>query len=327
MQIALMSIVRPVLCAAALSLSLPSYGQTAFPSKPLHLVTALPAGFDAYVRVFGAKLSDQMGVTVVVDNKVGGNFAIAVQSAASSAPDGYTLLVQSVLMLSVKNLQPGLPFEPINDFAAVARIYDKGASVLLVRNELPVRNVQEFVSLVKTSPGKLSYGSAGSGTLSHLAAEVLLSATNVRAVHVPYKSAAEYLQALLRGDIDFIVGATTTMMPHIRFGKVRVLAVTTSARIKDLPDVPTLSNVFKNDLLNMENWSGLAAPARTPPAIVRRLNAEAVKAIADPGVRNVIEATGNEPAAAESPEQYSAFIRSENDKWREIVKLSGIKPE
>jgi tripartite-type tricarboxylate transporter receptor subunit TctC len=301
--------------------------QTAFPSKTIRLVTAIPPNFDGYIRILGSNLSAQLGQPVVVENKVGGNFTIATQAVATSAPDGHTLIIQSLLALVSKNVLPALQFEPVTDFAAVARIYDRGASVLIVRTELAAKNVEELISMVKASPGKLSYGSTGGGSLSHLAAEILMVLIQGRSLHVPYKSAGDLLQGFMRGDIDFMVSVTTTALPQIRTGKVRALAVSTSARIKELPDVPTLSDVVKSDLLTLENWSGLAAPAKTPAEIVRRLNAETIKALADPSLRKVIEATGNEPAAAESPEQYAAFVRKENDKWREIVKLSGVKPE
>lgn len=301
--------------------------QTAFPSKPIRLITAIPPGFDGYIRVLGTNLAAQLGRPVVVENKVGGNFTIATQAVATAAPDGHTLIIQSVLALVSKNVLPGLQFEPVTDFAAVARIYDRGASVLMVRTELPARNVEELITMVKGSPGKLSYGSTGSGSLSHLVAEIFMVLIQGKTLHVPFKSAGDLLQGFMRGDIDFMISVTTTALPQIRTGKVRALAVTTAARIKDLPDVPTLSDVVKSDLLTLENWSGLAAPAKTPAEIVRRLNTETFKALADPVLRKVIEATGNEVAAPEAAEQYAVFVRSENDKWREIVRLSGIKPD
>ncbi|MSQ53336.1 MAG: tripartite tricarboxylate transporter substrate binding protein [Betaproteobacteria bacterium] len=322
-----MNIVRLALLATMLALPGLPKAQTPFPSKLIRLVTALPPSLDAYVRVLAAKLSDQLGVPVVVENRLGGNFAIAVQAVAGAPPDGHTLLIQSVLSLVAKNFQPSLPYEPVTDFAAITRIYDRGALVLLVRNNLPAKNLDEFIALVKASPGKLSYGSTGSGSIGHVTSEFLMATIQGKALHVPFKDAGGSAQGLLRGDIDSMIVVTTTALPQIRTGKVRALAVSTAVRIADLPDVPTLSSVVNNDLLNMENWTGLAAPARTPIEIVRRLNAETVKALADPGVRKAIESGANEPATPESPEQYDAFVRRENDKWREIVKLAGIKPE
>jgi tripartite-type tricarboxylate transporter receptor subunit TctC len=316
-----------VLLIVALVLPGQLNAQSTFPSKPIRLVTAIPPAFDGYIRILGSNLATQLGRPVVVENKVGGNFTIATQAVATAAPDGHTLIIQSVLALVSKNVLPALQFEPVTDFSAVARIYDRGASVLMVRTELPARNVEELISMVKGSPGKLSYGSTGGGSLSHLAAEIFMVLIQGKTLHVPFKSAGDLLAGFMRGDIDFMISVTTTALPQIRTGKVRALAVTTAARIKDLPDVPTLNDVVKSDLLTLENWSGLAAPLKTPVEIVRRLNTETFKALADPALRKVIEATGNEVAAPEAPEQYAAFVRSENDKWREIVRLSGIKPE
>ncbi|MFM9999268.1 MAG: Bug family tripartite tricarboxylate transporter substrate binding protein [Burkholderiaceae bacterium] len=168
-----MNIARLVLIGAALAMpGLPS-AQSTFPSKPIRLVTSLPPGLVTYVRVLGARLSDQLGVPVAVETRLGANFVVAAQAVAGAPPDGHTLLIQSALALVAKNVLPGLLFEPINDFAAVAKIYDKGSSVLVVRNELPANNIEVFISLAKASPGKLSYGSTGNGAINNVATELM----------------------------------------------------------------------------------------------------------------------------------------------------------
>lgn len=293
----------------------------------MRLITAIPVGADIYVRVLGTRLTDLLGQQVIIENRIGGSQSLAVQSVANAPPDGHTLLIQSVAALISKSVNPKREFDPVGDFAAVAKIYGGGASALVVRSESAARSIEDIVSLAKASPGKLSYGATERGSLSHLSTELFIFATNTQAFHVPFKTPADFLQAMLRGDVDFAIVATTQSMPQIRAGKVRALGVTSAERLSDLPDVPTLRERLKNDLLIQENWAGLAVPLKTPGDIVRRLNAETIKALTDPGLRKAIETAGNEPAAAETPEQYAAFVRRENDRWREIVKVSGVKPD
>ena len=319
--------VRLALIGAALVLSGNTKAQSTYPTKPVHLVTNNPIGPDVYVRMLGTRLADQMGQPVIVDNRPGLGGALAAQAVSGALSDGYTLLIQYVGILITKHVNPRLAFDPVEDLVQVAKIYDRGASVLVVRADSAAKNLEDLVAQAKASPGKLSYGSAGIGGAPHLAAQLILKITGTQALHVPFKGNAEFFQALLRGDVDFGIFATTSSSTQIKAGKVRALAVTSSARTKDLPDVPTLRDVLNKDILVMENWTGLAAPVKTPAEIVRRLNAETIKALTDPALRKVIEAAGNEPAAAESTEQYAAFVRRENDKWREIVKVSGVKPD
>ena len=301
--------------------------QSPYPVKTVRLITAVPVGADIYVRTLGTRLGELLGQSVVVENKIGGAQSLAVQFVANAPPDGHTLLIQSVAALISKIVNPKREFDPVGDFAAVAKIYGNGASALVVRGDSAVRNIEDLVSQAKASPGKLSYGATERGSLSHLATELFIFATNIQVFHVPFKTPNDYLQAMLRGDVDFAIAATTQSMSQLKAGKMRALGVTSAARIRDLPDIPALRERLKNDLLIQENWAGLAVPLKTPVEIVRRLNAETIKALTDLGVRKTIEAAGNDPAAAETPEQYAAFVRRENDKWREIVKVTGVKPD
>ncbi len=298
----------------------------AYPLKPIRLVTALPAGNDAYVRVLAARFSEQMRQPVLVDNRIGGSFVPSMQAVSGAAPDGHTLLVYSALMLITKSVQPGLPFDPIADFAPAAKIYEGGGGMLLVRADSPFKSMQDVIAQAKAAPGKLNHGGS-LASFGHLNAASFLSIVGAKGFHVPYKTGGDDLPALLRGDIDFSFVVTTVSLPQVLAGKFRALAVTSGTRMRALPEVPTLLEMMKNDLLVQDNWSGLAAPARTPAEIVGRLYAETVKALADPALRKVIEAGGNEAAKGESPEQFAAFIRRDFGKWREIVKLSGIKTD
>lgn len=311
---------------ALLALSGAAAAAEAFPSKPMHLVTALPAGVDAYVRVLANTLSSQLGQSVVVDNRPGGAWAPAARAVSGSAPDGHTLLVYSVVILISKNVQPKLAYDPIADFAPVAKIYGDGASVLFVSPSAKFGNVQDLIAQAKANPGKITHGGSF-GTSSHLQAASFLAIAGAKGYHVPFRGPGDDLPALYRGDIDFGFTVTTVMLPLIASGKVRALAVTSGRRVKALPDVPTLREVLNNDLLIQENWTGFAAPAKTPREVVLRLHAETQKAIADPAMLKVIESGGNLPAGNDSPEQFGQFIQREFDKWREVVRLSGMKIE
>ena len=295
-----------------------------FPSKPMHLVTALPAGVDAYVRVLANTLTGQLGQSVVVDNRPGGAWAPAARAVSGSAPDGHTLLVYSVVILISKNVQPSLAYDPITDFTPVAKIYGDGASVLYVSPTSRFKTVQDLIAAAKANPGKVTHGGSF-GTSSHLQAASFLALAGAKGFHVPFRGPGDDLPALFRGDIDFSFTVTTVTLPLIASGKLRALAVTSGNRVKALPDVPTLREVLNNDLLIQENWTGFAAPAKTPREVVMRMHAETQKAIADPAMLKVIESGGNLPAGAESPEQFALFIQREYDKWREVVRLSGLK--
>jgi len=321
-----MKLVPVALAAMALVLSGHSMAQSTFPQHAIRLVTALPAGNDAYVRVLATRLSERLGQPVVVENRTGGSFVPATRALATAAPDGHTLLIYSPAMQITKRLQPSLPFEPVAEFAHVAKIYEGGGSMLLVRPDSPFHSVQDVVAAAKAAPGKVSFGGV-TGGFGHLNTASFLAIAGVQAFHVPYKAPGDDMPALLRGDIDFTILATTLAMPHVAAGKFRVLAVTTAKRMRVLPNAPTLVELLKNDLLALETWGGLAAPAKTPAEVVTRLFAETVKALGDPAMRKVVEAGGDEIAVNERSEQYAAFVRREYDKWGEIVRISGMKAD
>jgi tripartite-type tricarboxylate transporter receptor subunit TctC len=210
--------------------ALTAMAQSSYPAKTVRLITAIPIGADIYVRVLGTRLTDLLGQQVIIENRIGGSQSVAVQSVANAPPDGHTLLIQSVAALISKSVNPKREFDPVGDFAAVAKIYEGGASALVVRSESAARSIEDIVSLAKASPGKLSYGATERGSLSHLSTELFIFATNTEVFHVPFKTPADYLKAMLRGDVDFAIVATTQSMPQIKAGKVRALGVTSAAR-------------------------------------------------------------------------------------------------
>jgi tripartite-type tricarboxylate transporter receptor subunit TctC len=272
------------------------------------------------------RFTQQMNQGCVVENRPGGAWAPAARAVTGSNHDGHTLLAYSVVILISKNVQPSLPYDPITDFAPVAKIYGDGASVLYVSPTARFRDVRDLIAQARANPGKVTHGGSF-GTSSHLQAASFLALAGAQGFHVPFRGPGDDLPAMLRGDIDFSFTVTTVALPQIANGKMRALAVTSASRVKALPEVPTLREVLNNDLLIQENWTGLAAPNKTPREVIARLHAETGKAITHPAMLKVIESGGNAPAAGESPEQFGQFIKREFDKWREVVKLSGMKIE
>src|SRR6185503_13444087 len=282
-----------------------------FPVKTIRVVTALSAGVDAYVRALAQRYSDQLGQPVVVENRPGGLFVPSTRAVADAAPDGSTVLIYSVIMFITKIVQPKVPFDPVAELAPVTKIYGEGASMLLVRPDSPFKNLNDLIAHAKVNPGKVSHGGQMASS-SHLNAASLLAIAGAKAYHIPQKNVDD-LTSLMRGELDFTFSVTTVSLPQVMAGKFRALAVTSGGRVRALPDVPTLRELLQNDLLVQDNWTGLAAPAKTPGEIVARWHAETVKALGDPMVLKAIDAGGNVPGAGETPQQFGAFVRREND--------------
>jgi len=315
--------------AAVLLLAASSTGSLAqFPAKAIMLISPFPAGGgpDAYLRPLAMKLTEQIGQSVLIDNRAGGGGALMMPQLARAAADGHTVGVVTNSTLIQKHVQPAHAYDPIADFAQITRLVT-GVTVLVVTVNSPVKRVEDLIAHARASPGKLNYGSGGIGTPSHLAAATLQSVANIDTVHIPFKNAGDVVPSLLRGDLHFSFQVASFVVPLIRAGKLRGLAAGSSARMRELPDIPTLIEMFKNDLLAQDTWVGLAAPARTPAEILRRLHAETVKALADPVIIQIIERTGTLPAPSASPEEQQAYVLRENEKWRQIVRLSGVKAE
>lgn len=299
-----------------------------YPSRIITLISPFPAGGgpDAYLRPLAVKLAEQLGQSVIIDNRAGGGGALMMPQLARATPDGHTIGVMTNSILIQKHLQPVLAYDPIGDFAQVTRLIT-GAPVLVVTADSPARRIEDLIAMARAAPGKLNYGSGGVGTPSHLAAATLQSLTGVDIVHIPFKNSGDVVPSLLRGDLHFSFQVASFVIPLIRAGKLRALASGSNARMRDLPEVATLSEVYRNELLTQETWLGLAAPARTPSDTLRRLHAETARALAEPAIVQIIERTGTSPAPSASPDEMQSYVRRENDKWREIVRLSGAKAD
>ena len=308
--------------AAALSLAAQAQG---WPTKPIRLVVPfVPGGTSSIVaRSFAAEMEKGLGQPIVVENKGGGGGNIAMQEVAHADPDGYTLIIGHIGSLAVNPyMYEHLPFDTNRDFVAVS-LLAKVPSIFVVNASVPAKDLREFVALAKKEPGKLYYGSAGNGSAGHLAMEYLKLAAGIDLVHVPYKGTGPNLLDLVAGRTQATAAGTPPLLPHVKSGKLRVIAVGSSKRLAILPDVPTVAEQGYPGFETTQ-WYGLNAPAKTPAAIEKRLAAEAAKAAKVPAVAERF-AVDNAEAVGSTPEEYAAFIAREQARWSEVVHKAGIK--
>lgn len=258
---------------------------------------------------------------MVVDNRPGAAGNIAAHMTAKSAPDGHTLLMGTIPALAINpTLYGNLPFDPVHDFTAITQTVNS-TNVLVAHPSVAVNNVQEMIGFVKSSPGKVLYGSSGIGGAGHLAGELFSSMAKVKLVHVPYKGGGPAMIDLLSGQVQFVFATAVTALPHMRDGKLRALGVTTTKRASRLPELPTIAEQGLPGF-DANNWYGLLAPARTPKPIVERLNREVVKIPQQPELKHFLHRQGLDPAPT-TPEEFGAYIKSEMAKWSSIVRGAG----
>jgi tripartite-type tricarboxylate transporter receptor subunit TctC len=298
-----------------------------YPAKPIRLIIPFAAGGgnDNVARLVGKSLSDSMGQQLVIDNRPGAGGVLGAELAAKAAPDGYTLFMGGVGSHAVNpNLNANLPYDPIRDFAPVA-LLASAPLVLVVHPSVPAGSFKAFVALARARPGQLNYASNGNGSSSHLAAVMFDSMTGTDMVHVPYKGLSPALTDLLSGRVQLMFSSVVAILPHIRAGKLRGLAVTGAKRMPSMPDLPTIA---ESGLPGYEasSWYGVLAPAGTPREIVVKLNAEFVKALAQPEVRTSLLADGAEPIGG-TPEQFAAYIISEKERMGKLIRDAKIRLE
>ncbi len=301
-----------------------AFGQ-GYPSKPIHLIVPFPPGgpTDIVGRLVGQKLAEGLGRPVIVENRAGAGGTVGSTAAAKAPPDGYMLLYGSTSTLAIApSLYHDLAYDPRSAFAPISLV-SRGAIIAAVNAQVPARTLQEFIALAKKSPGKLSYSSAGSGTPPHLAAELFKSIAGVDLLHVPYKGGAPAINDLVGGQVQAIFEGQVVLLPHIKSGRVRALAITGMKRDPVLPDVPTFAQAGlpKYDAYF---WSGLVAPAGTPAEVIAKLNTVLVRALNSPDARDALLRQGLEPAGT-TPQQFAAFIASEVERWGQVAKASGAK--
>jgi len=297
--------------------------QQAYPAKPISVIVSVSAGgsIDTIARTIAEELAKSLGQPVIVENRPGANGNLAAQAVARAAPDGYTLLATGGSTLNLNpHLYKQLPFDPLKSFVPIT-MTARTNLILVVHPKLKVDTVDAFVALAKAQPGKLNYGSAGNGSLLHIAGELFNDAAGVDTNHVPYKGLAPAVNDLLAGQIDFMFDSATTV-PHIKAGKLKGLAVVGPNRLAALPELKVLSAYGIKGVEVASGWHGLFAPAGTPPEIVAKLNAEAVKVLAMPKVKERISALGAEPASSSSAE-LSKRLASDIERLGPIVRKTG----
>lgn len=311
--------------AAALGCAAPLAGaQDGYPTRPIRFIAANSpgGGLDITARAIAPKLTAALGQQVIVDNRAGAAGSVAAELVAKSQPDGYTIMVGSIGGLAVNtHLYKNLGYNPLRDHAAITWA-TSGSNVLVVHPSVQARTVKELIALAKAQPGKLTYGSSGAGNAGHLAGELFNGMAAVNMVHVPYKGGAPAMLDLLAGRIQLIFSSAPTAVPQVKNGKIRALAVTTAKRSVVLPELPTVAEAGVPGF-EADNWYGVVTVAKTPPAIIKRLNAELVKALHMPDVKQLLLNQGLEVRTS-TPQEFAAYIKSEYEKWAKVIKAAGI---
>lgn len=320
---------RMRLGAGLLSLVLAAAGSAfaaEYPAKPVRVLVGFTpgSGVDIMARAVGQKFSESTGQPFVIENKPGGGSNIAVGMGAGAEPDGYTITVITVANAINATLYPKLPFDALRDFTPII-LAGTAANFLVVNPAVKANTVQELIALAKAQPGKLTFGSSGSGTSPHLAGELFKHRAGIDVVHVPYRGGPQATTDLIGGQINYLFAITSSVLPHVQSGKLRALAVTSRQRTPLLPQLPTMIEAGVPDF-EAVTWFGFAVPAGTPSDIVKRLNAEIGKALAAPDVKEQLGRQGID-AAGGTPEQFSAYMRDEFTKWGQVVKESGARAE
>ncbi len=316
-------------CGAALAwlAARPALAEAAYPGRVIKMVVPYPPGgtTDLLGRLIAEQLKNGLGATVVVENKPGAGTTLGAEQVARSEPDGYTLLMATSTTLAInKSLYRKLPYDPVADFTPIALV----AAVpfaLIVNSQIPAKTLSEFIAYAKKTPG-LAYGSAGNGSPQHLGAEMLRSQAGLDIRHVPYRGSVPAMLDVIAGHIAFMVVDLQPALQQIREGKVRVLGVTTPKRVAAAPDIPTLA---ESGLPGFElvAWQGVVAPAGLPRPIADQLAGQIEKLLADQATRDRLTAIALEPLPASTPESFSAYVKTEVERWRTIVKNAGIEPE
>jgi tripartite-type tricarboxylate transporter receptor subunit TctC len=303
----------------------PSVSAQPFPSKPVKLVIPFPPGgsLDNVGRLLAQKISESWGQQVVVENKPGAGGNIGADAVAKSPADGYTVVMGALSTHAVNpSLYSTMPYDAVKDFAPLSLVAIT-PNVLIVKTGMPIASVRDLVAYAKANPGKTNFGSGSNGSAGHLAGELFKIETGTDVMHIPYKGGAPALAALLAGDTQFMFDNLANAMAQVKGGTVRAIAVTTAQRSKLAPELPTMAEGGMPGF-DISTWFGLMAPAGTPPDVVARWNAEIVKALNAPDVREKMLAQGAEPAPM-TTQAFAAFIAKERDKYAKIVKASGAK--
>ena len=314
------------IATAALLLPAMSFAQTDYPNRPVKLVVGFAPGgsTDIVARIVAQKLGEKLGQPVVVENKAGAGGTIGADAVAKAPPDGYTLTLGTTSTHAIAaGAYSKLPYDPVKDFTHVSLVAVT-AYLLVTSAKNPAAKLSDFVTLAKSQPGKMNYGSAGSGTATHLSMEMLKDAARIDMQHIPYKSNAESDRAILAGEVDAVFGSMPALLQNAKAGKVKPIAVGTATRSPALPDVPTVAEQgypgFEAAL-----WLGIMGPANMPKPVVDKLYKALAEIVATPEFKTAMDANGAEPLASKSPQEFTEMLRGQVDKYVKITKAIGIK--
>ncbi len=320
-----MSMLARALLALTLSF-LPTLGLAQdFPNRPIKLVVPFPPGGpnDIIARVVGQRMQELLGQPVVVENRAGAGGVLGTDAVAKSPPDGYTIAITSAGALAISaSLQEKVPYDSTKDFRAVTLVA-KVPELLVLATNVPAGSLPELLALAKSKPGQLNFASSGSGSMPHLAGELLRLEGKVDIVHVPYRGAAPAVNDILGGQVQMVFLDLPVLLPHVQAGKVKPIVVGSKERVPTLPDVPTTTEAGLPKI-EAENWYGMVAPAGTPDAVIGKLNKAAVDALRSPEVKDKLSAQGA-ILVGDTPEEFAAYIKSEIKKWGDVVKSAGVK--
>jgi len=321
-----MHLFRQLVLAAAIVWSAGATAQ-AYPNKPIRwIIPYTPGGItDNVTRLVAQKIQEQNGWNIVIENRPGANSILGAGLAAKAAPDGYTVLTVIAAHAANATLYAGkLPYDPVKSFAPVS-LAAIAPLILTANNNFAPKDVKELIAYAKANPGKISFGSSGVGAAAHLTTELLKQTSGLDMVHVPYKGTAPALQDLMGGSIQILVDVPSTLMPHVRGGKIKALGMFSAKRIAGAPEVPTLAEAG-GPPLESSTWVLFLAPAGTPREIVNRVSAETAKAVSASDLKTRFESMGIEPVG-NTPEQAGRFLEDEIAKWSKVITAAGVKAE
>jgi tripartite-type tricarboxylate transporter receptor subunit TctC len=318
----------PITLIAALLLAIAgtAHAQT-YPDKPIRLLVGFAAGgpADIMARLVGDKIAEAWGKPVIVENVTGGAGNVAADRVAKAAPDGYTLMAAaSATIVTNPSLYQKLGFDPVKDFIPITQVVYT-PNLLAVPADLPVKSVAELVAYARAQPGKVTFGSAGVGTSQHLAGELFKTMAGIDITHVPYRGIAAVMPDLLAGRISMVFGNITAVLPFVREGRLRALAVTSTRRWASVPDLPTMIEAGYKDF-DSTAWFSLMAPAGTPAPIIDKIHQETVRILARPEIRKRFDEIGMEPIG-NTPAEFAAVIAAETPQWAKVIKDAGVKAE
>jgi tripartite-type tricarboxylate transporter receptor subunit TctC len=311
--------------ALALACTAHATAQT-YPQKPIRMIVPFPAGggTDILARLLGLRMTEALGQQIITDNRAGAGGTIGTDVAARAPADGYTIILVSGSHAINPGLYPKLPYDTVNDFAPITQVATS-PGILVVHPALPVKSVRDLIALARARPGQLNYASAGNGTPPHLAGELFKTMARVDMVHVPYKGNVPAFADMLAGLVSLSFPSMPSAVPHVKSGRLRALGVTTAKRSPAAPDIPTIA---ESGLPGYEStsWYGMLAPARTPPAVVTRLQEVIVSVLGSADMKEKLAAQGLDPVG-NTPREFEAVIKSEITKWAKVIKASGARPE